>query len=268
MPTIDVHQHLWPESLVSALSLRREPPRLAGNRLELHEGSFGVDLAAHDLEVRLRLLDRDRIDIALVSLQPTLGCENVPELIDAYHEGIVELAAASGGRILPLACGEHRNAFAGACVSAQRLVANPGELTAERGVLFVHPGETPAPPEGMPAWWTSVVDYTAQMQAAYAAWIAHGDPKTPVVFAILAGGAPFQLERLRSRDAEIAPGANVYLDTASYGRHAIELAVETCGIAQILYGSDTPVIDSRPTLDALGDLFETVAGKNPGRLFS
>jgi 6-methylsalicylate decarboxylase len=266
VPTIDVHQHLWPESLVSALSLRREPPRLVGNRLDLLEGSFEVDLAAHDLETRLRLLDRDEIDVAIVSLQPTMGSEEARELAEAYDEGILELAATSGGRIRPLAAGEERDGFVGTCVSAQRLVA--GAAPTQSSLLFVHPGYSPPPPEGMPGWWTPVVEYTAQMQAAYAAWVARGRSDVPIVFAIMAGGAPFQLERFRSRGGEGEVPANAYFDTASYGRRAIELAVETCGIAQILYGSDTPVIDSRPTPDALGDLFETVAGENPARLFA
>ena len=72
-------------------------------------------------------------------------------------------------------------------------------------VLFVHPGPPGAPATDAPPWWTAVVDYTTQMQAAYFAWLDHGVGQhrdLNVVFAVLAGGGPFQLERLRSRGGD------------------------------------------------------------------
>jgi predicted TIM-barrel fold metal-dependent hydrolase len=266
MPTIDVHQHLWPEQLVAALARRSEPPRLVGSRLDLREGSFETNLGAHDLETRLSLLDRDEIDIAIVSCPPTIGSEVAPGLAEAYDEGILEVAAASGGRIRPLASGRERDGFVGTCVSAQRVTQDP--LAVKGSLIFVHPGYSPPPPEGKPAWWTPVVEYTSQMQAACAAWVASGRSDVPIVFAIMAGGAPFQLERLRSRGdrAEVPP--NVYFDTASYGRHAVDLVVEACGVERILYGSDAPVMDPRTTIKALGNLFDTLAGENPARVFA
>jgi predicted TIM-barrel fold metal-dependent hydrolase len=120
-----------------------------------------------------------------------------------------------------------------------------------------------------------VVDYTAQMQAAYAAWLAHGSDRWPdlrVVFAILAGGAPFQLERLASRgvDTRGVLHPNVYLDTASYGVRALELSLSTYGIGQLVYGSDAPVIDAEPTLRAIRGFGQAVADAvcrdNPARL--
>jgi 6-methylsalicylate decarboxylase len=266
MTSFDVHQHLWPEQLIAALGRRSEPPRLVGSRLEILEGSFETDLDAHDLDTRLRLLDRDEIDVAIVSFPPTIGFEIAPELAEAYDEGILEVAAASGGRLRPLACGDESDGFVGRCVSAQRVVKDP--LSVEGSLLFVHPGYSPPPPDGKPGWWTPVVEYTAQMQAAYAAWLASGRSDVPIVFAIMAGGAPFQLERLRSRgnQAEVPP--NVYFDTASYGRHAVDLAAAASGVERILFGSDAPVMDPRTTIDAIGDLFDTLAGENPGRLFA
>jgi 6-methylsalicylate decarboxylase len=279
MPSYDVHQHLWPAPVLDVLRARHEPPRLDGDVLELAEGRFPVDLRAHDPEERLRLLDRDGVDVAVLSPAPTLEWEACGELADAYHEGARELAASSGGRFLALSCGASLEGFAGACVSAAALVAGLGELPAELEragrVLFVHPGPPAAAPEAAPPWWCAVTDYTAQMQAAYFAWTADGAERHPglnVVFAILAGGAPTQLERLRSRD----PGptsihANVYLDTASYGRRALELCLDAVGADRLVYGSDVPVIDPRPTLDALaglGRLVEQAARvENPTRLF-
>jgi predicted TIM-barrel fold metal-dependent hydrolase len=275
----DVHQHLWPQALLDALRARREPPRLDGDLLELAEGRFPVDLRSHDPEERVRLLDRDGVDVAVLSPAPTIEWEICGELGEAWHEGAHELAASSNGRFLALSCGTCLDGFAGVCVSASALVAGlgslPGELERTGGVLFVHPGPPRAAPEWAPPWWCSVTDYTAQMQAAYFAWIADGaqrHPNLPVVFAILAGGAPFQLERLRSRDPESIPSrGDLYLDTASYGRRALELCLATVGAERLVYGSDVPVIESRPTLQAVSDLGAEVEGSvrrdNPTRLF-
>ena len=279
MPSYDVHQHLWPAPVLEVLRARREPPRLDGDVLELAEGRFPVDLREHDPAERLRLLDRDGVDIAVLSPAPTLEWEACGELADAYHEGARELAASSGGRFLPLACGACLEGFAGACVSAAALLAGLGDLPAdlERAgrVLFVHPGPPVPPPESAPPWWCAVTDYTAQMQAAYFAWAADGAGRHPglnVVFAILAGGAPVQLERLQSREpGRTAIHSNVYLDTASYGRRALELCLGAVGPGRLVYGSDVPVVDPRPTLDALAALGpsveEAARRENPTRIF-
>jgi hypothetical protein len=280
MPSYDVHQHLWPAPVLDVLRARREPPRLDGDVLELAEGRFLVDLRAHDPEERLRLLDRDGVDVAVLSPAPTLEWEACGELADAYHEGARALAASSGGRFLALACGgASLEGFAGACVSAKALVAGLGELPTELEragrVLFVHPGPPAAVPESAPPWWCAVTDYTSQMQAAYFAWIADGAERHPglnVVFAILAGGAPVQFERLLSRDPQ-GPSfhPNVYLDTASYGRRALELCLDAVGAGRLVYGSDVPVIDPRPTLEELAGLGPSVERaarvENPTRLF-
>jgi hypothetical protein len=276
----DVHQHLWPEALVAALARREAPPRLRGRTLELAgEPAQEVSLAAHEPAARLALLDRDGIDAAVVSLPPTLETEGHPDLVEAYHEGILEIARGSGGRLVPLACGECLDGFAGACVSAATLVAGVepllDRLEPAGQILFVHPGPPGAAPAGAPSWWPALVDYTAQMQAAYAAWLARDagrHPALPVVFAMLAGGGPFQLERLRSRGVETrtALHRNVFFEPSSYGRRALELCLATFGVGQLLYGSDTPVIDSRPTLAALrefGDaVVQIVLRETPGRL--
>jgi predicted TIM-barrel fold metal-dependent hydrolase len=98
-------------------------------------------------------------------------------------------------------------------------------------------------------------------------------PGVPVIFAILAGGAPVQAERLRGRggpDAEsLTP--SFFLDTASYGHRALELSLSSYGVRALLYGSDVPVIDSRPTLQAIagfGDAVrDVIMTKNATALF-
>ena len=280
MPRFDVHQHFLPQPVLEVLRRRRDPPRLSGGSLELREGSFPFDERAHDLGDRVALLDRDGIDVAVVSLAPTMETEAHPELRDAYHAGMREVVAAASGRLRTLAAGECLPGFTGACVSAGALVAGLGDLPRDLvragGVLFVHPGPPKRPPAGAPPWWASVTDYTAQMQAAYFSWISSGARRHPdlqVVFAILAGGAPFQLERLGSRgqDAAATPSPGLHLDTASYGRRALELCLETVGAGRLVYGSDVPVIDSGPTLRALealgGSVLDTVSRENPARLF-
>jgi predicted TIM-barrel fold metal-dependent hydrolase len=286
LPSFDVHQHLWPEQFVAALAGRRDPPRLRGSVLELErQGSSELDLEAYGLEARLRALDEAGIDAAVISLAPTLELEELTEaerepLLAAYHEGILELAEQAEGRIRPLAAHRVLDGFAGSTVGARALLdldrLSPllDELTRRGGLLFVHPGPCD-PPSGVPAWWPAVVDYTTQMQAAYAAWVADGAERWPdlrVVFAILAGGGPFQHERLRSRGFEVRPALlpNVYLETASYGRRALELCMATFGVRQLLYGSDAPVVDPGPTLKAVHGFGQAVADAlcrdNPTRL--
>jgi predicted TIM-barrel fold metal-dependent hydrolase len=112
------------------------------------------------------------------------------------------------------------------------------------------------------------------MQAAYLVWVTRDaalHPTLPVVFAILAGGGPIQLERLRSRGVDVEPKAraNVFLDTASYGGRALELCLAS-GAGRLVFGSDSPVLDPGPGLQALAELgdavVESVCSENPARL--
>lgn len=286
MPTVDFHQHLWPRELVEALSRREQPPRLRDSVLELAgERATEIDLDAHELDTRLALLYRCGLDVAVVSLPPTLCFDQLPEeeaaeLFAAYERGILDIANASGGRVIPLAAGVGDERFVGACIGAPDLLDLEAiapllyRLEQRGSFLFVHPGAADSP-AARPSWWPAVVEYTAQMQAAYAGWLAQGVQRWPslkVVFAILAGGGPFQLERLQSRGV---PGReimhdNVFFETASYGRRALELCLATFGVGQLLYGSDAPVIDPLPTLEAVrgfGDaVAEALCEQNPSRL--
>jgi predicted TIM-barrel fold metal-dependent hydrolase len=286
--SVDFHQHLWPERFVAELSARAKPPRLRESVLELVGGeSWEVDLGAHDLVGRLALLDRDEIDAAVISLSPALGIHDLPDdeseaLASAYEEGILELARSTRDRIVPLAVRRARDGFAGVSLAANVVIDLESvaelldALAREQKLLFVHPGPATASPD-RPRWWGEIVEYTAQMQAAYAVWIAEGVARWPelkVVFAILAGGWPFQLERLASRGVEARETLheNVYFETASYGRRALELCLATFGVRQLVYGSDVPVIDSKFTLDAVRGFGDPVADalctENPARLLA
>lgn len=280
LPAADVHQHLWPEAFIAALSRRTAPPCLDGSVLRLPgELDSEADFGAHELDTRLRLLDRDDIDIAVISVPPAHVMDPERELADVYHDAVLELIDAAGGRLRALSTGVCLDGFAGASVSASALIAGLDPLLTdlrEAGqVLFIHPGPPDELRAGRPTWWSAVVDYTAQMQASYATWLARDAvrfPSVPVIFSILAGGAPIQIERMRSRgvDDRSVIHPNVFFDTSSYGRRALELCLSTFGVNQLVYGSDVPVIDSRPTLEAVrgfGDAVERIVlRETPGRL--
>jgi 6-methylsalicylate decarboxylase len=214
---VDLHQHLWPEAFISALSGRTSVPRIVtrdgGMWLELaFEPAGPILAAAHDPERRLALLDAAGIDTAVISVSTPVGVEALPEdearpLLDAYHEGISELVDRSNGRLRAFAAACLTAADAGAGDVADRLEAGfaglalPSEALAtpagldlcaplleilERAgrPLFVHP--VPAPwtrPEPadprLPAWWTPLAQYPAWSLRAFATWRALGAPAYP-----------------------------------------------------------------------------------------
>src|SRR5207244_13154736 len=112
-------------------------------------------------------------------------------------------AGACGGRSRARAARAPAPGFVGLCVSGAELLDLDAlaprleALLESGGFLFVHPGGAVAPP-GAPDWWTAIVEYTAQMQAAYVGWLVNGVTRWPeldVVFGLLARGAPLPLER-------------------------------------------------------------------------
>jgi hypothetical protein len=154
------------------------------------------------------------------------------------------------------------------------------DMLDERGAaLFVHPGPAPgtapyARAERMPVWWPNLGAYPGLSIAAFFAWRACGAPRwrrLRVCFAIMAGAAPFLEERWRTFSGE--PGAvdrQVFLDTASCGRLALECALATYGVEQVVFGTDIPVIGAAPVSRALTELGpaveEAVTVGNPVRL--
>ena len=223
----------------------------------------------------IALLDRAEIDTAVVSLQPTLGLEPLDagereELERIWEDGILELAAAAAGphhaargRAGP-GPGSRASRSAPTGSTTSTTLAPTLDALRGSGFLFVHAGLVRAPPAGAPPWWPAVVDYTSQMQRAYFAWLARAQERWPdvtVVFAILAGGGPVQLERLASRGVDVRSTLhrNLFFDTASYGRRALELCIETFGVEQLVFGSDAPVVDPTHAVRALQGFGESVA---------
>jgi predicted TIM-barrel fold metal-dependent hydrolase len=266
--------------------------RDGGMWLELaFEPAGAIPPQAHDPDRRLALVE-------------ALPEDDARPLLDAYHRGISELVGWSNGRLL---------AFAAACLSApdaglrdvaDRLEAGfvglslPSEVLAtpagldlcapllellERSgrPLFVHPGPAPwtraepADPR-LPPWWTPLAQYPAWSLRAFATWRALGaaaHPRLRVVFAIMAGGAPFLEGRWRTFSGLAgAIDRNIFLDTASCQRLDLELALAAYGAEQIVLGTDIPVIDPAPllrSLDGLGSaVLEAVAEQNPARVLN
>jgi 6-methylsalicylate decarboxylase len=284
--TYDLHQHLWPEEFVAALRARTHPPRLVGEELETTEGRFAIDLSNHNLDARLGKLDRDGVDVAVLSLQPSLGHGDLGDereaLESAWADGIGELLTRASGRLLAFSPSIPRAGFVGVSLGSSALldpeVAAPTlDAAATQGrPVFVHPDAGSAT-EGRPEWWEWVVGYPARMQEAYIAWLADGRQRWPtlkIVFAMLGGGGPFQLERLARRglDVRSALDPNTFFEVSTHGRRAIELCIQTFGVDQLAYGSDTPVVDSQPTLDAVrgfGDAVRHVLQSDtPSRLLA
>jgi hypothetical protein len=257
MAIVDVHQHLWPAEVVERLAARADPPCLRDGVVHIPgRAPFPLTAAETDTAQRLALLDRLGIDRALVSLSPTDRFDE--ELGEAWHAGIVRVCAESGGRLAALAADRPRAGFAGVCVAADRTVAGLGDLAGAGLPLFVHPAPSPTPPAGAPSWWSGGIDYAAQMQAAYAAWLerdAAGHPEAVIVFAILAGGAPLLEERWRARGASLPqPPPGVLLDTASFGPRALGFCATQGHAARLVFGTDAPVLAADPALAAVRDL--------------
>jgi len=267
MSRYDLHQHLWPEAFVAVLRARGRQPRIEDGDLITGEGRFPVDLDDHDPGRRVEALDQDGLDIAVLSLQPSLGLDALPtdersELEQAWADSVHDLVAASDGRFLAFSPTEVRVGFVGVSLGSstfqdfERSAPVLDRAAAAGAVVFVHPdGGGPADP-AWPPWWEWVTGYPARMQSAYLAWLAIGRERWPtlkVLFAMLGGGGPFQLERLARRGVDVrsALDPNTFFEVSTHGRRAMELCIETFGVDQLAYGSDTPVVDPRPTLDAV-----------------
>jgi hypothetical protein len=166
-------------------------------------------------------------------------------------------------------------------------------LEARGAPLFVHPGPvaaspnhaagaagwrltgggsvapTPPPP---PPWWPALTDYVSQMQAAWFAFLHSGraaHSNLRVLFAMLAGGAPLQLERYVARSGAPLPSPDplAFYDTSSYGPRMIGPMAEAVGASQLVFGSDRPVVDLSPAWPD-PDFRVALLATNPDSLFN
>ena len=264
---VDVHQHLWPKSLLEALRRRRRAPRMVGWTLVLDgEPEFAVDPADHDVARRQAQALDDELDLVLLSPSSPLGIEWLaPEealpLLDAYHQGVLALpspflawASACLSEVDPSRVElELLRGCVGLQLPATALQDAEGYecsaalldlLEARDRPLFIHPGAAPPVGGDTPAWWPAMVPYVQQMHAAWFAFRAFGRPRHPrlrVCFAMLAGLAPLHGERLCARGGDRgAVDPKVFVETSSYGTRAVDAIVRVLGVDAVVLGSDRP----------------------------
>jgi hypothetical protein len=291
---IDIHQHLWPDVLVQELRHRSRPPRLQGWTLfTRHEPPFAVNPADHDPGQRAVLADRDGTDLVVIGPSSPLGIEYlVPQeaepLLDAYHQGVLELgrpfagwAAACLTAVDAPALAKHLDlGFVGLQMPATALADESGyrryglllDVLAERDLpLFIHPG--PAPGTAGPAWWPALVPYVQQMHAAWFAFHVYGRPAYPrlrVCFAALAGLGPLHGERFAARsDDPLARGTvdpRMFVETSSYGDRAVDSTLRVLGADVIVFGSDRPYARPRADLNLGAAVCHAIRTTNPARL--
>jgi 6-methylsalicylate decarboxylase len=277
---VDLHQHVWTTPLLDALAARDCLPfvRRTDGLTVLHGGGelpYVIDTAAESADRRAQLLRSDGVDLAVVALSSPIGIEALPhdvatELISAHLDGVLALGdgfAAWGpvaidspdpsdvDEVLARGC-------IGVSVPACALSGRDGldalgpllERVQARGVpLFVHPGgvaslQAREAPLTEPLWWRALTDYVSQMQAAWLTFVTHGRRELPqlgVVFAMLAGGAPLQSERLATRGGPAVDLRDplTFYDTSSYGPALVEVMARLVGPDQLVYGSDRPVVE-------------------------
>jgi 6-methylsalicylate decarboxylase len=278
--TADIHQHVWTAPLLDALASRRCLPfvRSGDGLTVLHGGGelpYVIDTGAESADRRAELLRADGVDLAVVALSSPIGIEELPydvaaELISAHLDGVLALGdgfAAWGpvaiespdpadvDDVLARGCaGVSLPACALAGREALDTVGPVLDRVQARGVpLFVHPGGAPGreareAPLTEPLWWRALTDYISQMHAAWLTFATHGRrelPRLRIVFAMLAGGAPMLSERLATRGG---PAVDIgdpltFYDTSSYGPAMVEAMARWVGAAQLVYGSDRPVVE-------------------------
>lgn len=297
-PRIDIHQHLWPEPLLDGLARRSEPPMLVRHRAGWTlrapgEPEFPFEPGDHDPQRRADQVYADGLDLALIAPSTPLGIEALPPaeaepLLEAYHAGVAALPAQFGAwAAVSLSAPDagalaHRleAGFVGACVSASALAGPAGfehlgpvlEVLERQGApLFIHPGPpTGEPSAGIPPWWSAMTEYVGAMQTAWhavAVWGRSRHPRLRVCFAMLAGLAPLQRERLTARGAEARTDENAFLDTSSYGPRAIDAVLREVGVDRLVHGSDRPVI-AAVALELGDSVRVALRERNPGALLS
>jgi 6-methylsalicylate decarboxylase len=302
MRSVDVHQHLWPETVLRVLERRSAPPKARWQddrwRIELPgEPAFEVDPRDHDPHERARDLAVDR---AIVALSSPVGLEALPArdalaVIAAWQEAATALPpelgwwgatpeALQGEGEAELAREAIAAGAAGGCLPANRLAApRQGKealpllhAVADAGAaIFVHPGPATQNGQVAPAWWSPATNYVAQQHAAWHTFHHAIRPELPTlrgIFAGLAGLAPLQAERTAAKGGPIGEQTLAdpltFYDTSSYGPRAVRAMATAVGIGQLVHGTDYPVHaqDQDPVEQAFGDGFaQFVKTSSPNR---
>lgn len=280
---IDLHQHVWTEPLLEALQRRARLPfvRRVDGLTVLHsagEHPYIIDVASEAPARRAELVSADGLHRAVIAISSPIGIEALPReeavpLIEAHLRGVEALgpkfAAWGPVALVGLQPDDVDRLVARGCVGislpagaldgadALDTIGPLLERVAARGVpLFVHPGPAPGtvartPALSEPFWWQALTDYVAQMQSAWLTFAALGrraHPDLTIVFAMLAGCAPLEAERLAARGGRPPDLRDplTFYDTSSYGPNAVGALTQLVGTERLVHGSDRPVIEPRP----------------------
>jgi predicted TIM-barrel fold metal-dependent hydrolase len=106
--TIDVHTHYLASALVRALERRTELPRISDGQIEYGEGNIHPVLPAMgDVELRLREMDEQGIDLALLSINipgvDWFPASDGPSVAREVNDELAELVAGHPDRFAALA---------------------------------------------------------------------------------------------------------------------------------------------------------------------
>jgi 6-methylsalicylate decarboxylase len=274
---VDIHQHVWTTPLLDALARRDCHPfvRREAGVCVLHlagELPCVIDEASESTASRTRLLESDGVELAAVALSSPIGIEmlapdHAHALIAAHLDGVLSLGdqfvawgpigirrpdPADVDAVLERGCvGISLPSAALADLDALETIGPVLERVQElEAPLFVHPGcFAPRQPSlSDPLWWPALTSYVSDLHAAWLTFVTYGRrelPRLRVLFAMLAGGAPLQTERLTARGG---PAFDLhdpltFYDTSSYGPMMIEAMAACLGADRLVYGSDRPVIE-------------------------
>ncbi len=294
---VDIHQHVWPDVLAEELRRRSRPPRLEGwTLLTSGEPPFKVNPADHDVALRAAQAASDGVGRVVIGLSSPLGIEYLmPEdavpLLDAYHDGVIELGAPFAGWAsacltaidAPGLVKQFDRGFVGLQLPATAVADESGyqwcspllDVLAERDLpLFIHPGPAARANATGTAWWAALVPYVQQLHAAWFAFRAYGRPAYPrlrVCFTALAGLGPLHGERLAARGGAdpLARGAvdpHMFVETSSYGSRAVDSVLRVLGVDMLVFGSDRPYAEPYPDFGLGGAARHAIRAANPARL--
>jgi len=262
---IDIHQHLWPAEFIDLLRGRSGDVCLDGWTLHLPgEAPYQVDPADHDVEQRLAITtDCERVLLSMSSALSieTMAPEEAAPLLAAWDRGLAALPDKFSSwltiSLVEPDLQDLAERLQGNTIGLQIPATSIGSPAAVAGLaavlevvqthnkpVFVHPGPVAATSENLPVWWPAVVDYPAQLQAAWWAWEAVGRSLLPtlrICFAAAAGLAPVHHERFAQRGGhQLTMDPLTFVDTSSYGKRGLDGLIRVLGIDPIVHGSDRP----------------------------
>ncbi|MEX2447044.1 MAG: amidohydrolase family protein [Dehalococcoidia bacterium] len=226
---VDIHTHIFPPRMVrDRAALLEAEPAFA----ELYAAPRATMATAEDL---LASMERARVD---VSVAAGFWWRD-PALVEEHARYLVDVAAASGGRIVPFVPG-----FLDALPDeVRRGAAGVGEVRIADPAAFAEVGALPL-----------LAHCSEEVGHAYggkgggltpgALWaLLEGRPETRVIAAHWGGGFPFYA--LMPEVREIVEAGGVVFDSAAssllYAPEVFSRVIEVAGLDAVCWGSDFPL---------------------------